>query len=215
MSKQDKFFTKVKLFEKETKITASAILEKMLITGDMGGVITSYKIIDRKLDRIAEHSLKGKIDKILIPSNRKIAFILSGGEIHVCDLPKLDNFRQIIKGKDFIDIYLNIDDPQCDNILLTITKKKRIKLYDMEGSEGNFTLNEKKLKDQISLEDNPACGLWTINNNYIYSTGTKIIWVNITTGKSSSNDYENCVQIINLEGKIAVSNKEMTSGILS
>jgi hypothetical protein len=31
MSKQDKFFTKVKLFEKETKITASAILEKILI----------------------------------------------------------------------------------------------------------------------------------------------------------------------------------------
>ena len=97
MSKQDKFFTKVKLFEKETKITASAILEKILITGDNGGTITSYKIIDRKLDRIAEHSIKGKIDKILIPSNRKIAFILSGGEIHVADLPKLDNFRQIIK----------------------------------------------------------------------------------------------------------------------
>ena len=210
MSKQDKFFTKVKLFEKEVKITASAISDKLLITGDNGGTITSYKIIDRKLDRVGEHSLKGKMDKILIPSNRKVALILSGGEIHVGDLPKFENFKQIIKGKDNIDVYLNIDDPQCDNILLTITKKKKVKLYDMEGSEGNFTLTEKKQKDQIVLDDIPACGLWTINNNYIYSTGSKIFWVNITTGKSSSMDFENCVQIINLEGKIAVSNKEMT-----
>ena len=39
MSKQDKFFTKVKLYEEEIKITALEISEKMLVIGYENGIL--------------------------------------------------------------------------------------------------------------------------------------------------------------------------------
>lgn len=143
MSKQDKFFTKVKLYEEESKITAIEISEKMLVIGYENGILSCYEIKDgNKLFKTNQQNLKNKIDKIIIPQNIKIAFILTGGEIYIADIPTLGNFKPLIKAKDFCDIYINKEDPQYDNVLLTINKKRKIKLYDFDYS--NRTLNEKK-----------------------------------------------------------------------
>ena len=211
MSKQDKFFTKVKLDSKDTKITAVNIIGTNLITGDANGNITTYEITDkRKLNQVAQKTLKGKIEKILIPPERKIAFILSGGEVFFFNLPSLSYSKSLIKDKNASDIFINTDDPNCDNMLLVVNKKKKIKLYDFEYSPGNPILNEIKNKDTISLEDIPVCALWTVNNNFIYSIGSKTQWLDLNKGTSIGVDLEKIVQIIGLGDKIAVSNTEMT-----
>ena len=209
MSKQDKFFTKVKLYEEESKITAIEISEKMLVIGYENGILSCYEIKDgNKLLKTNQQNLKNKIDKIIIPQNIKIAFILTGGEIYIADIPTLGNFKPLIKAKDFCDIYINKEDPQYDNVLLTINKKRKIKLYDFDYS--NRTLNEKKM-NTVSVVEMPKCGSWIDNNYFIYSNGTtKIFWLNIITGESVDNDFDNCVQLINIDGRVAVSSSEMT-----
>ena len=209
MSKQDKFFTKVKLYEEESKITAIEISEKMLVIGYENGILSCYEIKDgNKLFKTNQQNLKNKIDKIIIPQNIKIAFILTGGEIYIADIPTLGNFKPLIKAKDFCDIYINKEDPQYDNVLLTINKKRKIKLYDFDYS--NRTLNEKKM-NTVSVVEMPKCGSWIDNNYFIYSNGTtKIFWLNIITGESVDNDFDNCVQLINIDGRVAVSSSEMT-----
>jgi len=146
----------------------------------------------------------------LIPPNRKIAFILCGGEITFFNLPSLSYFKTLIKDKNSADIFINIDDPKCDNMLLVVNKKKRIKVYDFEYSSGNAVLNEQKTKDTIQIEDLPNCAVWTTKNNFIYSTSLKTLWLDLNTGKSTLVEFERTVQIINLEDKIALSNTEMT-----
>ena len=211
MSKQDKFFTKVNLFTNDTRITAINIIGTTLITGDEKGVINTYEINDKKgLVSLSKTNLKSKIDKILIPPNRKIAFILCGGEITFFNLPSLSYFKTLIKDKNSADIFINIDDPKCDNMLLVVNKKKRIKVYDFEYSSGNAVLNEQKTKDTIQIEDLPNCAVWTTKNNFIYSTSLKTLWLDLNTGKSTLVEFERTVQIINLEDKIALSNTEMT-----
>ena len=211
MSKHDKFFTKVKLGSNETRITAVNIIGTNLITGDEKGTIITYEISDKKgLVQLSKTNIKNKIDKILIPPNKKIAFVLSGGEITFFNLPSLSYFKTLIKDKNCADIFINIDDPKCDNMLLVINKKKRIKVYDFEYSQGNAVLNEQKTKDTIQIEDIPNCAVWTVNNNFIYSTSLKTLWLDLNSGKSMSVELERIVQIINLEDKIALSNTEMT-----
>ena len=117
MSKKDKFFNKVKLGEKESKITAAAISEKHLITGEVNGTVTCYEILNKKVNPVKEQSGKNKIDKILIPPNRKIAFILTGGEVILGNIPSFSNYKQLIK-KDVADMYINTDDPQILTIFL-------------------------------------------------------------------------------------------------
>ena len=211
MSKQDKFFTKVRLETKDAKLTAVNIYGTNLITGDANGFITTYEITDKKkLNQVAQKSLKSKIDKILIPPERKIAFILSGGEVYFYNLPSLSFSKSLIKDKNAQDIYINVDDPNCDNMLLVVTKKKKIKLYDFEYTPGNPILNEIKNKDSISLEEFPNCAVWTVNNNFIYSSGSKTLWLDLNKGTSIGVDLEKIIQIINLGDKVAVSNTEMT-----
>ena len=211
MSKKDKFFTKVRIDDKEEKITAVNIFETNLITGDANGNLVTYKILDKKkLQQSARHTLKNKIEKILIPPNKKIAFVLSGGEVFYCNLPSLSSVKSLIKEKNIADIFLNIDDPNCDNMILCLTKRKKIKIYDFEYNEQTVGLIEQKSKDSISIDDMPTCAIWTDNNYFIYSFGSKTSWVDLNTGKATVVDFDRTVQIINLGGKIALSNTEMT-----
>ena len=143
MSKKDKFFTKVKIGTLDPKLTAINISGKHLITGDVNGFLTTYEIGDKKLIQVKQVSLKNKVDKILVPPNKKIAFILSEGEIYFYNLPTLSFSQLLIKDKNYSDIFINIDDPKCDNMLLVLTKRKKIKLYDFEYAPGKVTLTER------------------------------------------------------------------------
>ena len=211
MSKQDKFFTKVKLGSSETKITAINIWGTNLITGDEKGVLITYEISEKKkLVEVNRTNLKNKIDKIIIPPNRKIAFVLSGGEVIYYNLPSLSYSKSLVKDKNVADMYINTVDPKYDNMLLVITKKKKLKLFDFEYSDGNAALNEQKQKDSVSVEDIPNCGFWSDNDYLIYSNGSKTIWLNIFNGKSIPVEFDRTVQIINLGEKTALSNSEMT-----
>ena len=209
MSKKDKFFTKVKIGSLDPKLTAINIFGKNIITGESNGNLTTYEIGDKKVVQVNQKQLKNKIDKILIPPNKKIAFVLSEGEIFFYNLPSLSFSQLLIKDKNYSDIFINIDDPKCDNMLLVLTKRKKIKLYDFEYAPGNVVLTERS-KETFSIDETPSCAVWTSNNNFIYSSGNKTYWVNLNNGKTTPVDFDRTVQIINLDGKIAVSNVDMT-----
>ena len=209
MSKKDKFFTKVKIGSLDPKLTAINISGKHIITGESNGNLTTYEIGDKKLTQVCQKQLKSKIEKILVPPNKKIAFVLSEGEINFYNLPSLSFSKSLIKDKSYSDIFINIDDPKCDNMLLVLTKRKKIKLYDFEYAPGNVVLTE-RTKETYQIEETPSCAVWTSNNNFIYSSGNKTYWVNLNTQKTTPVDFDRTVQIINLDGKIAVSNVDMT-----
>ena len=211
MSNKDKFFTKVKIGEIPGKITAVDISKKFLVVGTFNGDIYSYEISDKLKERKnTSIPSKAKIDKILIPPNNSFAFILSGGDIYLTQIPNL-NIKQepLNKDKKILDIYLNIDDPEYSNHLLVITKKKKIKIYEFDSNQQKL-VGQKKNKKELLVENIPTCGVWTEKNNFIYSIGDKTYWVDINQGKVNLDDFEKTVQIINLDGKIAVSNHDMT-----
>ena len=209
MSKKDKFFTKVKIGTQDIKLTAVNISGKHLITGQSSGELTTYEIGDKKLIEVSQKSLKKNIDKILIPPNKKIAFVLCEGEIYFYNLPSLSFSQLLIKDKNYSDIFINLDDPKCDNMLLVLTKRKKIKLYDFEYAPGNVVLTERS-KETISIDETPSCAVWTTNNYFIYASGNKTYWVDLNSGKTTIVDFDRTVQLINLDDKIAVSNIEMT-----
>ncbi len=211
MSKQDNFFTKVKIDDKE-KITAVNILGRELITGDSSGLVCTYKIFDKQKLQLTNKVIvgqgKAKIDKILIIASSKIAIVLSGGEVTCYNFPNLSPCRAGIKDKNITDIYINVDDQEYRKHLLTINKKKKIKIYEYDSNQQ--TLVERKENVSLSVDDTPTCAVWTDNNNFIYSNGNKTYWLDLNTGKSNLDDFERPVQIINLGGKIAISNNEIT-----
>ena len=209
MSKKDKFFTKVKIGTQDIKLTAVNISGKHLITGQSSGELTTYEIGDKKLIEVSQKSLKKNIDKILIPPNKKISFVLCEGEIYFYNLPSLSFSQLLIKDKNYSDIFINLDDPKCDNMLLVLTKRKKIKLYDFEYAPGNVVLTERS-KETISIDETPSCAVWTTNNYFIYASGNKTYWVDLNSGKTTIVDFDRTVQLINLDDKIAVSNIEMT-----
>ncbi len=82
MSNQNKFFNKKKLDTKNVTITAVNISGINLVTGDEKGVLSVYEISkSNKLVPVKEINLKSKIEKICVPPNRKIAFVLAGGDV--------------------------------------------------------------------------------------------------------------------------------------
>jgi hypothetical protein len=128
MSKQDNFFTKVKIDDKDLKITAVNIFGNDLIVGDITGGLYNFRIKDKqKLTLVNKVTLKSKIEKILILSHINTAFVLSGGEVSTYILPNLGSKNALIKDKNIADIYINDDDKEYSNHLLTISKKKKIK----------------------------------------------------------------------------------------
>jgi hypothetical protein len=209
MSKQDNFFTKVKIDDKDLKITAVNIFGNDLIVGDITGGLYNFRIKDKqKLTLVNKVTLKSKIEKILILSHINTAFVLSGGEVSTYILPNLGSKNALIKDKNIADIYINDDDKEYSNHLLTISKKKKLKIFEYDSNQAIFT--EKKEKETLSVQELPTCALWTEKNNFIYSIGNKTFWLDLNKGQAISDDFDRPVQIMNLGGKIAISNSEMT-----
>ena len=203
---EPKFFNKQMITDsKDVKITTATIFKNHLIIGDTNGGVHSYEITSKnKLLQVGEITSKNKIDQIVIFPNRNICFILTGGELLSTSLPSLNNKTQQIKSG-VEKIFVNLYNKEFQTQLMVITKKKKIKIYDFDNPQNQ--LNEQKIKD-INLEDIPNCGEW-IDNSLIYSNTSKTFWLDLNSAKSSPVEFQNTIQIFNLEGKIGLANNEM------
>ena len=214
MSNQNKFFNKKKLDTKNVTITAVNISGMNLVTGDEKGVLGVYEISkSNKLVPVKEINLKSKIEKICVPPNRKIAFVLAGGDVYYTNLPKMDNTQALFKTKDITNVFINKEDQNLENMLLVMYKKKKtkIKIYDFEVAQGKAIVTEQKKYKDLSVEELPQCATWIANNYLAFNIENKIYRLNCETGETKEdNDFDNPVEIISLGEKLAISNHNYT-----
>ena len=214
MSSQNKFFNKKKLDTKNVNISAVNISGMNLITGDEKGALCCYEISkSNRLVLVKELNLKSRIEKICVPPNRKIAFVLAGGDVHFTNLPKMDNFQSLFRAKDITGVFINKEDQNLENMLLVMYKKKktRIKIYDYDVAQGKAVVNEQKKYKDLYVEEVPPCATWIANNYLAFTLGNKIYRLNCETGETKEdNDFDNPVEIISLGEKLAISNHNYT-----
>ena len=204
---EPKFFNKVKVTDsKDLKITSTSIFKNHLIIGDANGGIHSYEITSKnKLLQVGEITLKNKIEQIVTFADRSLCFFLSGGELYSANLPSLNNKTQQIKSG-VEKIFINLYNKECQNQIIVITKKKKLKMYDFDNPQNQ--LNEQKNKE-INIEEIPNSGEW-MDNSLIFSNTSKTFWLDLNSSKSSPVEFQNTIQIFNLDGKIGLANNEMT-----
>ena len=206
---QSKFFNKIKITDiEESKISSIAIHKSNVIIGDSSGAVHTYEInLKNKFSQKGEIILKNKIDQILILPLLNICFILSSGELLAAEFPSLNNKTQLIKSG-VEKIFINLNNKQCQNQIMVINKKKKLKIYIVDNSQNQITLVDSKNKE-LNIEEIPNCGEW-IDNNLIYSNITKTFWIDLISGKSTVIEIQGTIQIINMEGKIGLVSSDMT-----
>ena len=152
----------------------------------------------------------------MVPPTRKIAFVLAGGDVHYVQIPLMKEISALFKKETVISVFLNKDDPNCQNMILIMVKKKRtLKLYQYEIAQEKITIQEKK-STNISLDSDPKCALWTSNNYFVYFSypdGKKGMnfWINLDDPqKRKFNEIEDITDICCLGDKVAVSSEALT-----
>ena len=204
-----KFFKKIQISDlKDTKITAITSFKKSIIVGDINGGIYSYEINSKnKLIQRGEIITKNKIEQILSFKNSNLCFILSSGELLSANLPSLNNKTQLIKSG-IEKIFINSNNKEYQNQIIVITKKKKLKIYDIDNSKSQISLIDTKNKE-LNIEDIPLCGKW-IDNNFVYSNNLKTFWLDLNSGKSTPIELQGIIQIIFVDNKVGLVNDEMT-----
>ena len=206
---EPKFFNKIKISElKDVKVSAINAFKDQLIIGDSEGNVQTYVInAKNKLNETGKINLKNKIDQILKSPKRNICFILSSGELLSLNLPTLNNKTQLIKSG-IEKIYVNPFNKEYENQIITINKKKKLKIYNVDMEQSQVSLSDTKIKE-ISLEDIPNCALW-VGNIFIYSNISNTYWLNLNTGKAISVEVGGISQIMNFGDKIGLVRGELT-----
>ena len=204
----EKLFNKTKLATKDINVTAVDITGRNLITGESNGTLRVYEIKQKQFLSISEAKLKSKIDKICIPKSRKIAFILSGGDVYSVNLPQIGSPQQIFKSKDIANLYVNLEDKKYENKILLLQNKGKllIKIYEFDVKGETVEVNEERLANEMYLDKLPDFAIWSEKNYFVYSLNNKkCYWLNCGTCKiESSYDFENTVDIAILYGKETV-----------
>ena len=217
MSNQNKFFIRKNIDPKEGNIlgiTAVNISDKHLVIGDDKGNLISYEFgTSERLIKIKSlNHNNSKIEKILVPPLKKMAFALANGELFYVKLPTMDTVQSLIK-KDTINAFLNNDDPDYKNAILTINRKKKLKIQQYDIVNELVNLQEKKMPKEPYVEDFPKCALWTARNYFVYFIPSpdgrkgKNYWLKIEENVRKFNDMEGIVEICSLGDKVAVSNE--------
>ena len=225
MSSQSKFFIQKNIDPKEgniSGITAVNITDKYLITGNGEGILTTYEFGQDKLTKIQDCKFNSKIEKILVPPNRKYVFVFAGNDVYVVQIPLMKDPSSIYKKEkekeQVIGAFLNKDDPNYQNMILILImlKKKRVfKLYHYDILNDGVKLQEKKIPF-IALDADPKCGLWTLRNYFVYfaypdNKKGMNIWINLDDPQSKKSiEIDEIFDICCLGDKVAVSTLNLT-----
>ena len=209
-------FSKKKLAAKSSNITAVNIYEKNLITGDDKGNIIIYQLKKSELKIIKEFKLESQIDKICISFDKKLAFILSGGNIFYINLLILDELKPFLQTNDVAMGFVNLEDENNYNSILAVHKNSKIvvKIYNYyKLDEGRkLKVKEQHLNKELTIQVLPDCGIWTRKNIFVYSINHKTCcWLYCDSGKILSDDgVDNAVDFCLFDDKMAISNQQFT-----
>ena len=206
---EPKFFNKIKLSElKDIKISAINVYKDYLIIGDTEGNIQTYEINSKnKINEIGKINIKNKIDLISKSPNRNICYVLSSGEVLSLNLPTLNNKTQLIK-TGIEKLYINPYNKENENQILTINKKKKLKVHNVDIVQTQVSLSDTKMKE-IAIEEIPNCALW-FDNIFIYTNISNTYWLYLNTGKTIPVELGGITQILNFGDKIGLSSGELT-----
>ena len=206
---EPKFFNKIKICElKDIKITAINAYKDQLIIGDNEGNVQAYEITSKnKLNETGRTNIKNKIEQILKSPIRNICFILCSGEVLSLNLPSLNNRTQLIK-TGIEKIYVNPYNKEFENHLMAISKKKKLKIYNVDINQTQVSLSDSKIKEYV-IEDIPNCAIW-LENIFIYSNISNTYWLYLNTGKTIPVEVGGISQIINFGDKLGLASGELT-----
>ena len=207
---ESKFFNKIKLSDlKDIKISTINAYKNHLIVGDTSGNIQIFEITSKnKLNEIGKINIKNKAEQILKSPNNNTCFVLSSGELFSVNLPSLNNKIQLIKSG-IEKIYINPYNKENHNQIITINKKKKLKIYNVDITPGQVSISDSKIKE-IIIEEVPTYGIW-VNNSFIYSNNSKTYWLQLNTGKTIPIEFQCISQILKLEDdKLVLSSEQIT-----
>ena len=205
-------FTQKKLDTKNANITSVNISGKNLITGDDKGNLIIYELKKDKLNLVSELKVNSKIEKICVPKKRKIAFMLSGGDIYFMNLPKGENLRALFNSKDIANIYFNFEESKYENMFMILYNNLKLKIYEYDIDDDSPVIKEFKMNKDLAIEKLPDCAIWTLQNYFVYSLDKKFCcWLNCDTGIYKSKDeFAEAVNMIDVANRLAVSNQMFT-----
>ena len=221
MSSKNELFIKKNVDPKEgslSKISAVNICENFLITGNEKGNLITYEFgSSNTLYKLKEISFKYKIEKILVPSSGRMAFVLVNKEVNYVKIP-LMNIVQVFKiGDIVVNVFLNKDELDYQNMILILNKKKELKMYEYEIAQDKISFQEKQLSKNLTLKDFPKCRLWISKNYFVYSLTEKdskkddtLNWLNLDTLKEKSSELGEIFDLNYLTDKVSASTKNYT-----
>ena len=209
-------FTKKKLGAKSSNITAVNIYEKNLITGDDKGNIIIYQLKKSEIKLIKEFKLESQIEKICISHDKKLAFILSGGNVFYINLLKLEELNPFLQTNDIAMAFVNLEEEKNYNSLLAIHKNSKIEIkiynYYILDEGRKLKVKEQQLNKELTISNLPDCGIWTKKNMFVYSINHKTCcWLYCDTGKIKSDDgVDNAIEFCYFGEKLAISNQQFS-----
>ena len=215
MSEQ-KMFTKKKLGATSSNITAVNIYERNLITGDDKGNIIIYQLKKSELKTIKKFKLESQIEKICISHDKKIAFILSAGNIFYISLLILDELKPFLQTNDIVMAFVNLDDENYFNALLGVHKNNKIEIkiynYYILDEGRKLKVKEQHLNKELTVPSVPDCGIWTKKNIFVYSINHKTCcWLYCDSGKILSDDgVDTVLEFYYFDEKLAISNQQFS-----
>ncbi len=192
----------------EAKITAMGLFENYIILGDeKANLQTLIFSANKKLT--VENSLNlgqygKKIDKIIISHPKALAFVMINGDVHAYHLPKLEHICEIRK-ESIVGIALDAADKVEKARLLTITKKRKVKIYQFDKIKNE--LDPIKSKD-LYLDEAPEIYEW-YDKYLCYKHKNKVHWVHLDTGKNIPMDMDDTIEIKYVHENLLVTNSDI------
>ena len=144
----------------ETKISALALYDNLLLLGDEKGSLMGFPFTQNgqidKSEKINLQKYGKKIEKIVVSYPKAVAFVLVNLHVLVFSLP---NLKQICELEKHTSVGIAID--ACDKVecarLLTISKKRKVRQYQFDKLKSTITLIEKK---ELVLDETPEVYEW-------------------------------------------------------
>lgn len=193
-SEQGIFQNKLRLEINDYKLCAIDCLENFLVIGDDKGNISSYQISQTgHLTLDYEHFVaKGKIEHIKCLPHLNLVYVVVGGCLYGYQLPRLDmKFKFESKDLGPINLIVLNGHPNCNNQVLIVSKKKKIKCYEYNPEISK--LMEMKIED-MKVFDLTDVIEW-YGNWFCYAVKKKVFTINVNDGVTLSSDLESsCIK---------------------
>jgi hypothetical protein len=188
------FQHQLKFENNEYKLSSIDCIDNYIITGDEKGNIYSYDINQSGMATLdhTQFVQKGKIEQIKCLTPLNLAYIVVNGNLFGYQIPRLD-LKFKFEHKEMSTIYricLN-EHPQCQNQVLIVTKKRKVKCFEYLPEVAKLV--EMKI-DDLLLFDLTEVMEW-YGNWFSYAVKKKVFINNVVEGVALNQDIESsCIK---------------------